>query len=86
MESVDYIFAFEEESPVHLIKAVHPDVFVKGATYTENNIPESPLLKKLGCEVKIVPYTQDRSTTQIINKIRDINPVEVTMHENAEVI
>ncbi|MGN6616322.1 MAG: D-glycero-beta-D-manno-heptose 1-phosphate adenylyltransferase [Ilyomonas sp.] len=86
LESVDYIFAFEEESPVHLIKAVHPDVFVKGATYTENNIPESPLLKKLGCEVKIVPYTQDRSTTQIINKIRDINHVEVMMHENAEVV
>lgn len=84
LESVDYIVAFEEESPVHLIKAVHPDVFVKGSTYTENSIPEAPLLKKLGCEVKIVAYTEDRSTTQIINKIRDINNVEIKMLESAD--
>jgi D-beta-D-heptose 7-phosphate kinase/D-beta-D-heptose 1-phosphate adenosyltransferase len=73
LQSVDYLIAFEEESPVHLIKQVHPHVFVKGGNYTETSIPEAPLLKKLGCAVKIVPYIEEHSTTQIINKIRDIN-------------
>jgi D-beta-D-heptose 7-phosphate kinase/D-beta-D-heptose 1-phosphate adenosyltransferase len=71
LKSVDYMIAFEEESPLQLIKTVHPDVFVKGATYTEHSIPESPLLKKLGCKVKIVPYVKDHSTTHIIQKIKE---------------
>lgn len=84
LKSVDYIVSFEEESPVQLIKAVHPDVFVKGSNYTKNSIPEAPLLKKLDCEVVIVPYTEDHSTTYIINKIRDnISHVEIKMHEDA---
>ena len=73
LQSIDYLIAFAEESPVQLIKAVHPDVFVKGADYTETSIPEMPLLKKLGCEVKIIPYMQDISTTNIIHRINDIN-------------
>jgi D-beta-D-heptose 7-phosphate kinase/D-beta-D-heptose 1-phosphate adenosyltransferase len=70
LQSVDYLVTFEEESPVDLIKEVHPDVFVKGGNYTETSIPESQLLKKLGCKVKIVPYIEDHSTTYIINKIQ----------------
>ena len=70
LQSVDYLIAFEEESPVQLIKQVHPHVFVKGGNYTETSIPEAPLLKKLGCVVKIVPYLEEHSTTQIINKIQ----------------
>ena len=74
LQSVDYLIAFEEESPVQLIKDVHPHVFVKGGTYTETTIPEAPLLKKLGCVVKIVPYIEEHSTTQIINKIQNKPP------------
>jgi D-beta-D-heptose 7-phosphate kinase/D-beta-D-heptose 1-phosphate adenosyltransferase len=73
LQSIDYLVAFEEESPVQLIKEVEPDVFVKGGNYTETTIPEAPLLKRLGCQVKIVPYIEEHSTTHIINKIRDIN-------------
>lgn len=83
LQSVDYIIAFEEESPVELIKEVNPDVFVKGANYTETSIPEAPLLNKLGCIVKIVPYILEHSTTRIINKIRDIN-YEVEMEGSAK--
>jgi len=73
LQSVDYIISFAEESPLQLIKAVHPDVFVKGSDYTETSIPEMPLLKKLGCEVKIIASQYHISTTDIIHKINDIN-------------
>lgn len=71
LQSVDYLIAFDEESPVNLIKAIHPDVFVKGGNYTEESIPEAQLLKKIGCAVKIVPYMEEHSTTHIIDKIRE---------------
>ncbi len=72
LQSIDYLIAFAEESPLQLIKAVHPDVFVKGADYTEGSIPEMPLLKKLGCEIKIIPHDYDISTTNIIQRINEI--------------
>ena len=73
LQSIDYLISFAEESPLHLIKTVHPDVFVKGAEYTETSIPEAPLLKKLHCTVKIIPCVEDISTTNIINRINDMN-------------
>lgn len=82
LKSIDYLIDFEEDSPIDLIKAVHPHVFVKGGDYTETSIPEAPLVKKLGGEVKIVPYVEDHSTTQIINRIRDINEeIEIQMED-----
>jgi D-beta-D-heptose 7-phosphate kinase/D-beta-D-heptose 1-phosphate adenosyltransferase len=73
LQSVDYIIAFAEESPLQLIKAVHPNLFVKGSDYTETSIPEMPLLKKLGCEIKIIPSLFHISTTDIIHRINDIS-------------
>jgi D-beta-D-heptose 7-phosphate kinase / D-beta-D-heptose 1-phosphate adenosyltransferase len=73
LQSIDYLVSFSEESPVELIKAVHPDIFVKGDHYTETSIPEAPLLKKLGCAVKIIPSIEDISTTELINKINVIS-------------
>jgi D-beta-D-heptose 7-phosphate kinase/D-beta-D-heptose 1-phosphate adenosyltransferase len=81
LQSIDYLVSFAEESPVELIKAVHPDVFVKGEHYTETSIPEAPLLKKLGCVVKIIPSVEDISTTELINKINEINEEAEQKHK-----
>lgn len=72
--SVDYLVSFTEESPVQLIKDIHPDIYVKGGTYTEQTLPEAVLLKKMGCDLHLVPYLQEQSTTSIINKIQHIEP------------
>ena len=73
LQSIDYLISFAEESPVELIKTIQPDIFIKGAHYTEKSIPEAPLLKKIGCEVKIISSLEDISTTGLINKINEIN-------------
>lgn len=92
LQSIDYLVAFSEVSPIHLLKEVHPNVFVKGADYTETSIPEINLLKKLGCEIKIIPHKQDISTTNIIQRIneiveeagrnKDLKKVEILGNEN----
>lgn len=70
LSCVDYIVAFDEDTPVELIKIVRPDVFVKGGDYTRANLPEADVVEKLGGTVQILPYLENHSTTSIIERIR----------------
>jgi D-beta-D-heptose 7-phosphate kinase / D-beta-D-heptose 1-phosphate adenosyltransferase len=70
LDCVDYLVAFEEDTPHRLIEAIRPDVFVKGGDYTRETLPEADLVEQLGGEVRILSLVADRSTTNIINRIR----------------
>lgn len=72
LSCVDHIVAFDGNTPHELIRQIRPDVFIKGGDYTRETLPEAPLVEALGGEVKILPYMQDRSTTGIIEKIREL--------------
>jgi D-beta-D-heptose 7-phosphate kinase/D-beta-D-heptose 1-phosphate adenosyltransferase len=64
---------FEEETPEALIEDVRPDVHVKGGDYTPEQLPEAPLVRRLGGEVVILPFTPGRSTTGLIGEITRAN-------------
>jgi D-beta-D-heptose 7-phosphate kinase/D-beta-D-heptose 1-phosphate adenosyltransferase len=68
--SVDHVVPFDEDTPDELIRAIRPDVFVKGGDYSRQAIPEAALVESLGGTVEILPYVRDRSTTGIIARIR----------------
>jgi D-beta-D-heptose 7-phosphate kinase/D-beta-D-heptose 1-phosphate adenosyltransferase len=70
MSCVDVIATFAEDTPAELIRAVHPDVFVKGGDYTPETLPEAPLVRELGGRVELLPYLEERSTTAMIDRIR----------------
>lgn len=70
LSCIDHIIPFEEDSPVALIAAIRPDVFVKGGDYTPETIPEAPLVAAMGGEVRVLPYVEHRSTTGLIERIR----------------
>ena len=72
LSSVDYIVAFDEDTPHELIRAIRPDVFVKGGDYTRETLPETELVESLGGEVRILPFVEDRSTTGVIERIRTL--------------
>jgi D-beta-D-heptose 7-phosphate kinase/D-beta-D-heptose 1-phosphate adenosyltransferase len=74
LSSVDYIVPFDEDTPDELIEAIRPDVFVKGGDYTRETLPETDLVERLGGEVRILPYIEDRSTTGVIERIRTLQP------------
>lgn len=80
LHSVSYLVAFEEDSPVGILKILKPDIFVKGGTYTMDSLPEGELVESLGGEVRIIPFATDLSTTKLIEKIRkpplDINTMK----------
>jgi D-beta-D-heptose 7-phosphate kinase/D-beta-D-heptose 1-phosphate adenosyltransferase len=70
LSSVDHVVPFDEDTPVALVRAVRPDVFVKGGDYTPSMLPEAPVVESLGGVVRILPYVEDRSTTSMIARIR----------------
>jgi D-beta-D-heptose 7-phosphate kinase/D-beta-D-heptose 1-phosphate adenosyltransferase len=69
LDSVDFVLAFEEDTPAGLIERIRPDVFVKGGDYRREDLPEAPLVESLGGVVRILDYVEDHSTTAIIQRI-----------------
>jgi D-beta-D-heptose 7-phosphate kinase/D-beta-D-heptose 1-phosphate adenosyltransferase len=71
---VDHLIAFDEDTPCDLIRALRPQVFVKGGDYTRERLPEAALVEAAGGVVHILPYLDDRSTTGLIEKIQGQAP------------
>ena len=67
---VDHVVAFDDDTPHRLVKAVRPNVFVKGGDYTRDRLPEAALVEELGGRVEILPLVRERSTTNLISRIR----------------
>lgn len=70
LRCVDWVVAFSEDTPEKLIKKVTPDVLVKGGDWKVEQIVGSDYVLKHGGEVMSLPYVDDQSTTNIINRIR----------------
>lgn len=71
LECVDAIVLFDEETPYDLIKAIQPDVLVKGSDYAIENIVGYDVVKAKGGEVITIDLSQGFSTTNIIKKISE---------------
>ena len=74
LSCVDLVVTFEEDTPMNLIEALRPDVYAKGGDYTLDTLPEAPLVRRLGGEVKLLDFLEDRSTSGIIHRIRERGP------------
>ena len=70
LSCVDHVIPFDEDTPCRLVEVVRPDIFVKGGDYTRDRLPEAELVESLGGAVRILPFIADRSTTDIIERIR----------------
>lgn len=67
---VDAVVIFEEDTPLALIKALMPDVIVKGGDYTIDQIVGSKEVIANGGRVVINPIVDGFSTTGIIEHIK----------------
>ena len=68
---VDAVVLFEEDTPQQLIATLLPDVLVKGADYTIENIVGAKEVLANGGEVKTINFVEGHSSTSIIQKIKD---------------
>jgi len=67
---VDYVVVFDEETPYNLIKAIRPDVLVKGEDWRGKKVVGEEIVMARGGRIEFVKLVSGLSTTEIINKIR----------------
>jgi D-beta-D-heptose 7-phosphate kinase/D-beta-D-heptose 1-phosphate adenosyltransferase len=70
LSCIDHLVPFEADTPVQLLEALRPDVFVKGGDYHPDTVPEAELVHALGGRVQIVPYLDGYSTAGVVQRIR----------------
>jgi rfaE bifunctional protein nucleotidyltransferase chain/domain len=69
LRAVDYVCLFDEDTPYELIKAVVPDVLVKGSDWKIDSIVGKDIVEAAGGTVQTIDFIPNRSTTDIINNI-----------------
>jgi len=70
LESVSLVIDFDEDTAVEVVKAVHPDIYVKGGDYQMDAIPEGQAVLAYGGRVEAIPFLHDRSTSKLLAKVR----------------
>ncbi|MGC2654842.1 MAG: D-glycero-beta-D-manno-heptose 1-phosphate adenylyltransferase [Mycobacterium sp.] len=70
LSCVDYVTVFDGDTPAPLIRQLQPDIYVKGGDYTADMLPETPVVRSYGGEVRMLGYVADHSNTDTIARIR----------------
>lgn len=74
---VDAVVIFEEDNPLNLVKAIMPDVMVKGGDYTIEQIEGAKEVIANGGRLVINPIIEGFSSTRIIEQIKNLGTKEV---------
>jgi D-beta-D-heptose 7-phosphate kinase/D-beta-D-heptose 1-phosphate adenosyltransferase len=69
LESIDYVMVFDEDTPIPLLERLRPDVLVKGADYTKDQVVGGSLVEGWGGSIRLAPLIDGRSTTNVIQRI-----------------
>ncbi len=72
-EFVDLVIVFDEDTPMDLISNIKPNILVKGGDYTIDTIVGSKEVIEYGGEVKVIPFLDGYSTTNIVTKIQSFS-------------
>jgi rfaE bifunctional protein nucleotidyltransferase chain/domain len=66
---VDHVVLFDSRDVVPVIRALRPDVQVKGTDYTPETIPEAAEVRAYGGRVAVAGDPKDHSTTDLIARL-----------------
>jgi D-beta-D-heptose 7-phosphate kinase / D-beta-D-heptose 1-phosphate adenosyltransferase len=69
LAAVDAVVLFEEDTPLNLIRALRPDVLVKGGDYSIETVVGHEDVLAAGGRVEIIPTVEGFSTTNIVKKL-----------------
>ena len=67
---VDATVIFNEETPHEIVKALQPDVLVKGADWAEGTIVGADVVEARGGKVVRIPLAEGYSTTALLERVR----------------
>lgn len=69
LETVDLVIIFEDDTPAKLINAIKPEIFVKGADYRVEDIPEAKIVESYGGTTLLADLEEGHSTTATIARL-----------------
>ncbi len=72
LRPVDYAVIFAEPTADDLLRAIRPDVYVKGGDYTQASLPEAATAREVGARVVFVPLVADRSSSALVRALRTL--------------
>ena len=72
LESVSLVTWFDDDTPLELIRAVQPEVLVKGGDWPPEKIVGADLVQARGGRVCSIPFRHERSTSALLAKIRSL--------------
>ena len=70
LEAVDFVVTFNELTPIKIIKAIKPNVLVKGGDWKKEKIVGAEFVESYGGKVRSLPYIKGLSTRGLIAKIQ----------------
>jgi D-beta-D-heptose 7-phosphate kinase/D-beta-D-heptose 1-phosphate adenosyltransferase len=71
LRSVDYVSIFPEPTPLELIRAVLPDILVKGGDYRPEEVVGREVVEAHAGTVRIMPFHPGFSSSGLIQRIRE---------------
>jgi rfaE bifunctional protein nucleotidyltransferase chain/domain len=80
LECVDHVLLFDDLIPTRLLEQIQPDVHCKGADYAPPHgkpIPERAVVEAYGGRVAFLPLVPGLSTSQLIQRIRELENLAV---------
>ena len=75
LQSVSLVTIFDERMPLEVLEIVRPDFYVKGGDYDMAVLPESALVMKWGGRAMSIAFEYERSTTQLLERVRHMRYV-----------
>lgn len=70
LQSVDLVTFFSTRTPVELIRAIRPDIYVKGGDYDMEVLEETRVVRSWGGQSVAIPFVDGFSTTALVQRIR----------------
>jgi D-glycero-beta-D-manno-heptose 1-phosphate adenylyltransferase len=71
LAAVDYVLIFEELDPDKVIRALEPDVVVKGGDWPVDQIIGREVVESRGGRVCTLPYVEGASSSELLRRIRE---------------
>jgi len=72
LESVDYVFLFDERRNASNIELLKPHIYFKAGDYAQSQLTSKAIVEQFGGKVRLIPIQENISTTEIINRIRSV--------------
>jgi D-glycero-beta-D-manno-heptose 1-phosphate adenylyltransferase len=69
LQSVDYVFLFDERRNQKNIEALKPHFYIKAGDYDESSLTSAETVRRYGGDIKFIPMLEGLSTSKIIEKL-----------------